>query len=573
MRKTSGGSEHVEGKEEPIKLSFSLKGLRGRILMVVMIPLIFLFVIAGIAIYQTQILSNSLSSTLNDTVPAVTTGKQLQSEIKSMQNYFVIVLLSKNEDEISDYLEKIDSSLDKIGTSIDRYKNYEMPETADKLRIRLLENWGKTISPLNEVKSLFIAKKFEQGKTLFNDNIKPSFTEMRETLQNIELNNAEEIEMAKTTGAALAKKAKIYAVIGSSLAFIFSLVISFIVATYVSKIFAGIAAKLSENANHLTMTAAQIAASSQQLSEANTEQAASLEETSAALEETSAMVKKNYENSNNAALTSVESQKQATLGKEVVEKMIESMDKINESNNNIVDQINTSNKRTFEIVEVIQEIGNKTKVINEIVFQTKLLSFNASVEAARAGEHGKGFAVVAEEVGKLAQMSGNAAMEITDLLDGSVKKVESIVVESKAAIEELVNIGRETVKDGTLTAQQCNDVLNEILKNVERVTVMAGEISTGSKEQTDGVNEITKAMHQLDKVTQLNAATSEETAIAAKELSDQSDFLRQSVEDLVVTIQGSAVKSSHEITPPAKVLKMKGSESAEKGSARNRKVV
>lgn len=102
--------------------------------------------------------------------------------------------------------------------------------------------------------------------------------------------------------------------------------------------------------------------------------------------------------------------------------MIHSITEISESNDRIMSQVADGNRKISEIVQVISEIGNKTKVINDIVFQTKLLSFNASVEAARAGEHGKGFAVVAEEVGNLAQMSGNAAKEISDMLNGSVSR-------------------------------------------------------------------------------------------------------------------------------------------------------
>lgn len=253
---------------------------------------------------------------------------------------------------------------------------------------------------------------------------------------------------------------------------------------------------ISDSSRQVGTAADQIAISSQQLSQATTEQAASLQETSAAIEETSAMVNKNSDNAKNAANNSTECQIKAEQGKVVVEKMIQSMDEINTSNNNIMEQINTSNNQIAEIVKVIQEIGTKTKVINEIVFQTKLLSFNASVEAARAGENGKGFAVVAEEVGNLAQMSGNAAKEITELLDGSIQKVESIVQDTKSKVESLVSDGRNKVEAGIDIAKQCGDVLTEIVHNVSLVSNMAGEISSACQDQAQGVQEITKAVNQ-----------------------------------------------------------------------------
>jgi methyl-accepting chemotaxis protein len=317
------------------------------------------------------------------------------------------------------------------------------------------------------------------------------------------------------------------------------IITGFVFATSLSKSLNSIALNLAENASQVASAATQIASSSEELSQAATEQAASLEETSSAIEQTSSMVNKNSENAKGTASSSAQSQEKAEQGKLVVQKMINAMDEINDSNNNIMTQINHSNSQIGEIVKVIQEIGNKTKVINEIVFQTKLLSFNASVEAARAGEHGKGFAVVAEEVGNLAQMSGNAAKEITALLEGSIQKVESIVTETKTNVDSLIADGKLKVEAGTDVARQCSQVLDDIIGNVARVSQMAGEISTASQEQAQGVQEITKAMSQLDQVTQTNAATSEECASAAEELSAQAESLKAAVEQLVATIQGA----------------------------------
>ncbi|MGE3261793.1 MAG: methyl-accepting chemotaxis protein [Bacteriovoracia bacterium] len=297
---------------------------------------------------------------------------------------------------------------------------------------------------------------------------------------------------------------------------------------------------ISESSLQVSSASGQIAASSQQLSQAATEQAASLEETASSIEEMSAMVKKNSDNAKNTASVSTDSQNSAEKGKQAVEKMLHSMDAINQSNAVIMQQIDHSNNQIGEIVKVIAEIGNKTKVINDIVFQTKLLSFNASVEAARAGEHGKGFAVVAEEVGNLAQMSGNAAKEISSLLESSTQKVEGIVHETKTKVGTLVADGKAKVEEGTNVAKECSEILNEIVKNVASVSLMSTEIATASEEQSRGVNEITKAMGQLDAVTQTNAATSEEAASAAEELSAQAESLKGLVNELVVAVNGRA---------------------------------
>lgn len=312
---------------------------------------------------------------------------------------------------------------------------------------------------------------------------------------------------------------------------------------------------LTENSNQVSSAAKQIASSSEELSQAATEQAASLEETAASIEELNSMVQKNADNARRASELSTSSSGSAEKGKVVVTDMIRAIEDISESNNTIMHQIDESNQQISDIVKVIAEIGNKTKVINDIVFQTKLLSFNASVEAARAGEHGKGFAVVAEEVGNLAQMSGNAAKEISAMLEGSIQKVEGIVNDTKLKIGQLVNTGKMKVETGTKIAQDCGHVLEEIVVNVNNVSQMANEIANACQEQSQGVHEITKAMNQLDQVTQTNAATSEEAASAAEELSSQSESLKSAVATLVTTVMGDNGKMDtpfkHEISTPA----------------------
>ena len=301
-----------------------------------------------------------------------------------------------------------------------------------------------------------------------------------------------------------------------------------------------LANSLSETAEEVAAMSSQIASTSVQLNSGVSEQAAALEETSASMEEMSAMVSRNAENASKSQGVATGSQHNAEKGKGVVKDMITSIEQIDESNANIMTQIDESNRQMSEIVRLIADIGNKTKVINEIVFQTKLLSFNASVEAARAGEHGKGFAVVAEEVGNLAQMSGTAASEITQILDRSISRVESIVEETKSKVERLVSIGKDKVSAGTQVARECGEVLDEIVDGAMNVSQMVSEITAGSQEQSRGVIEINKAMIQLNQITNQNTTASQESSAAADRLSKQATTLRASVQKLKSTLDGSS---------------------------------
>jgi methyl-accepting chemotaxis protein len=328
-------------------------------------------------------------------------------------------------------------------------------------------------------------------------------------------------------------------VLGLSLgSFVLALIVAFLFSTSLSRSLVDLAERLARGATQVASASGQISSAGADLSSSATQQAAALQETVASVDEVSAMVSKNADNAKRSQAVANSSHQAALRGKKDVDQMQSSIEEINQSNNDIMRQTESSNQNIANIVKVIAEIGNKTKVINDIVFQTKLLSFNASVEAARAGEHGKGFAVVAEEVGNLAQMSGNAAKEISQMLEDSIRKVETTVAESKNKIERLMVNSKEKVEGGMNTARRCGEALEEIVRNVGELNHMVTEISTASQEQAQGVQEINKAMGQLDQVTQQNATSAQQSAAASSLLNTQATMLNGLVDSLVATVRG-----------------------------------
>lgn len=314
--------------------------------------------------------------------------------------------------------------------------------------------------------------------------------------------------------------------------------VAFVVVRRVSTDLKQLNAALSNEAEGVRGNAAEVATAAQSLAQASTEQAASLQETAAAVEELTAGIKKNAENALRSQKVSVQSQDVAAKGRDIVGALVQAMEGIQQNTQDVFAQVETNNVKVGEIVTVISEIGTKTRVINEIVFQTKLLSFNASVEAARAGVHGKGFAVVAEEVGKLAQLSGNAAKEISDLLTSSIARVEKVVEESRREITKLIATSQEKIESGHKLAVQCGDDLNQIVFNATEVNQRVSEIATAVNEQATGIAEISNAMTQLEQVTQKNAANSEQTATSSKESMRQSAALFNVVGNISSLISG-----------------------------------
>lgn len=290
---------------------------------------------------------------------------------------------------------------------------------------------------------------------------------------------------------------------------------------------------------------------SKEVSSSANEQAASIQETVATLDQITSQVTATVESVVNSTKKSEESLHMATEGQTVVTEMIHSMESIGTANKEIMEEIARGNERIGGIVKIINEISDKTAVINDIVFQTKLLSFNASVEAARAGEHGKGFAVVAEEVGNLAQMSGKASIEISAILSDSITKVNSVILETNRNVEALTKVGGEKVSDGMKIAERCGTVLEDIVTNATIVKNMMNEISVASKEQAEGVRNITAAMNQLDQATLSNNKSAAMSSQSAKELSEHSIDLKIAVVDLEKEIFGG--EQSGTIAPSKKI--------------------
>ena len=274
---------------------------------------------------------------------------------------------------------------------------------------------------------------------------------------------------------------------------------------------AGISDSLQEGADQTASSAGQLSSASRSLAASTSEQSASVTAASASLEEISAMIRATAENASKAKEFAGQARGAAEVGKQTMEEM----------------------KLAMKSIEVSSlDIAKIVKNIDEIAFQTNILALNAAVEAARAGEAGAGFAVVADEVRSLAQRSAAAAKETAD-------KIEAAIANSQRGSRSCSNVGES---------------LEQIVERVAAADVLVAEIASAAREQSQGIRQVGVAMTQMDKVTQGNAASAEQSSSAAEELTNQAQLLQENVEQLQSLIASTSQSAGTAVSyRPARV--------------------
>ncbi len=502
----------------------------------VFILILFQVIISTLSYFSIKSVNTGLESVFQKRLPSIDNLVQADRDFQQALVAERTLLMDGLSEKDYEFLVKdYDKNRKQV---IDRFNNFAKLASTDEER-KLIESfkekyeaWGKYSDKslpflkagFSGVRKDYIGNSLKDASHLFEDS-----RGVLDALQEFILNYADkEFESAQDTYKASVEKIVLSLLIG----LLISGVLSFFIVRNITKKISFAVNTINDNKNDLNNISENLSEKSTELSSIAQEQSSSVEETSSSLHEISQMVKKNTDIAVSSADMVGSGKTQLSEGIKLIFKLAERIKAVNQASQELGRSVDENHTRLSDILGVFNEIQNKTSVINDIVFQTKLLSFNASVEAARAGEHGKGFSVVAEEIGGLAQQSGKSANEISTELNNSFGSISGIIQRSKDEVFAGVNNNKTLIEECLSLSLECETVLQKINTMFETISSSSNEIAHASKEQSVGVEEINSAVQEINDSNQVTAQRSNEVESLSRNIHNVSELLSKSVEEL-----------------------------------------
>ncbi len=357
---------------------------------------------------------------------------------------------------------------------------------ADKRTAQDLQAKAAAVRPLSDqVMQLITKQQMSDALKLVSERLLPAYAELERNARDYLTAQRDRMTTETQEVQASASATRVLAFVFGGLTLFCSLAIV-VVVRQMNKGLGGMGSQVSDGAQQVARAATQMGSISQSLAQGASEQAVSLEQTSASAEQVNQMVQRNAASSRQAASHTNDANRLLTEANQKLEQMLDSMR-----------DISSSSERISKII----------RVIDEIAFQTNILSLNAAVEAARAGEAGMGFAVVADEVRNLAQRCSQAAKDTSGLIEDSIQHS----------------------KTGKVRLDEVAAAMRQVTESAVQVQRLAYEVNSGSEEQARAIEQISKAILQIQQVTHQTAASAEEGASAGAQMSAEAEHLQSAV--------------------------------------------
>ncbi|MDQ5985022.1 MAG: hypothetical protein CSYNP_00726 [Syntrophus sp. SKADARSKE-3] len=459
--------------------------------------LILMVIIAAIGINRLGYMNNEIETIVKDSNVKLELANDMIDQIniiaRAIRN--IALLAGKNDKLQDEEIKRIEAARVKYREADEKIGRLVKSEEGKALiaKVRQLQDTAKPL--VNKAVELIVADKFEEGTQVVMNEVRIPQRQQIEAIDALIIHQEESTRKAAEHAAATYSTSRTLMIGLSAIALFLGIVIAFFLTRGITKPLNVVIEGLTEGASQVASASSQVASASQSLAEGASEQASSLEETSASVEELASMTRQNAENAQ-------EAKAMMTNAEKIV--------------NNVNQHMRNMTEAITEVMKSSEETGKIIRTIDEIAFQTNLLALNAAVEAARAGEAGAGFAVVADEVRNLAMRAAEAAKNTSNLIENTIKNV----------------------KHGHEATQITLEAFKENMEISTKIAALIDEIAAASSEQAHGIGQINTAIAEMDKVTQSQAATAEESASASEELNAQAEQMKVFVMDLHGVIAG-----------------------------------
>lgn len=471
-----------------------------------------LTIILGVfAVTQLVRVNQTAADIGRDNLPSIVTLEKIAAGISTYRRSELQHVLSDTDQEWTEYEKKMANALaEEVKKNESSFEPLATAPEEKALVKEFKEGLESYLAKSKETLELSRQGKKQEAKALLRGDSLTQLNKARGAVEKLVALNIGQAKDALREGNALYISSRLW-VIGLLIAVtLIAALVSASLILGITRPIKSVIDGLAEGSRQVASSSTQVSSASQQLAEGASEQAAAIEQTSSSLEEMTAMTKQNSDNAGQANRLMMEAGK-------TVEQANESMMRLTNS----MGEISKAGEETQKII----------KTIDEIAFQTNLLALNAAVEAARAGEAGAGFAVVADEVRNLAMRAADAAKNTATIIESTVKQTK----EGSALVEK--------------TSNEFQEVASKVVKSGELIA----EITAASQEQTIGIGQINKAVAEMDKVTQQNAASAEEAASASELMNTQAEDMRWFVRELVSLVNGTVHNGRIESREPAAV--------------------
>jgi methyl-accepting chemotaxis protein/methyl-accepting chemotaxis protein-1 (serine sensor receptor) len=460
-------------------------------------------VLGGLSIHSSRTIGNLAGELAKNALPHLVTMSSLDMLFVDAEGNAWRHIASTDQAEAARAENRLDSLAAEIGSVLTGFKDKVTSEEDIRHAEQFVVLSGRFFSAAKSVTTASRAGDKVQASRVMEAELKPVYTELNGLLEK---ESAEHVQIGQQSAndvEAQARSAQVQAGVAIVCALLLGAVLAAWAVRDVKRALRRVADALAASAEQVAAAAGQVSSSSVSLSQSTSEQAATLEETSASGEEVNSMAARNAENAQRASELMGRLESDFQKADKSLDAMVESMG---------------------EIGSASRKISKIIRVIDDIAFQTNILALNAAVEAARAGEAGQGFAVVAEEVRNLAQRCAAAAKSTSELIEESVERSS----QGQERVNEVASIIRGTTAE------------------TGEVKTLVEEVKMGSEEQRRGIDQISVAVSQLERVTSTSAANAEEGAAASEELHSQSQLLLDTVAELRALVESDGGSTRRE---------------------------